>query len=76
MATVGDLPSGEHAAALIRAPSAAAAVDVAGDFLGRAALIGAGLYVAGGRRRHLIRDALAASAAIEIFVLAYTARKA
>ena len=76
MATVGDLPSGEHAAELIRAPSSAAVVNVAGDFLGRAALVGVGLYLAGGKRPHLVRDALFASAAIEVFVLGFTASTA
>lgn len=55
------LPSGE--AALNGNPA-----EIAGTYITRAFIVGTGLYAAG-ERKHLIRNALAGTAAIEIMVL-------
>jgi len=55
------LPSGD--AALGGNP-----VEIAGTYITRAFIVGTGLYAAG-ERKHLIRNALAGTAAIEIMVL-------
>lgn len=55
------LPSGD--AALDGNP-----VEIAGTYITRAFIVGTGLYAAG-ERKHLIRNALAGTAAIEIMVL-------
>jgi hypothetical protein len=43
-------------------------------FVSRAAVIGLGLAMVGGDRKYLVRDALAGSAAVELFVLAWVWR--
>ncbi len=40
------------------------------DFVGRSALVGSGMYLAG-EREHLVRNSLAGGAAIEFFVVLY-----
>ena len=45
-------------------------IEVLGSALGRATLIGAGMYVAG-ERQNVVRNAVAGALAIEVFVLAY-----
>lgn len=66
-----DLPSGTAAKALVRG-DAGALGPVIGYTLLRAGLIGAGLYAAGDRQ-HLVQHAVAASVAVEIFVLIWAA---
>lgn len=66
-----NLPSASHGLRLINGDLSAVPL-VLGDFLVRAALIGAGMYVFG-NRENTVRNALAGSAAIETFVLAWTA---
>lgn len=66
------LPS-QQAAADLLAGKPGAAFQVAGTMLGRALLIGAGLYIAG-ERKNLERNALAGAVAIEVFVLAFSAQ--
>lgn len=65
------LPSGSSAAALIDGDWNALPVAV-GHTIVRAALVGAGLVVAG-ERTHVIRNAVAGSLAIETFVLGWAA---
>ena len=59
---------------LVRGDVGPGLVGVVGSSLLRALLIAGGLYVVG-ERDHLIRNALGASAAIELFVLAWVAKK-
>ena len=63
------LPSAGSAAALVRGEEGAAPL-VLWHTLVRAALIGVGLAVVG-QRDHLVRNAIAGAAAVEVFVLAY-----
>ena len=76
MPRVGDLPSSDHAQAFLRRPSAATGAAVVGDFVGRAVIVGAGLALFNRRRfdASLVRDALAGSAMIEVFVLGFTGK--
>jgi len=67
------LPSGESAAAFIEGKPGAW-LGVVGHTALRATLIAGGLYAAGLRKR-VIPGALAASAAIELFVLSWVALK-
>ena len=67
------LPSGSSAAALVGGDMSALPLAV-GHTIVRAALVGAGLIVAG-ERSHVIRNAVAGSLAIETFVLAWAAWK-
>lgn len=67
------LPS-QQAVTDLLAGKPGALFQVVGTTLGRACLIGAGLYVAG-ERRNLERNALAGALAIEAFVVAFTASK-
>lgn len=65
------LPSSTAAADLLHGnPGGLAGVVL--STAGRAALIGAGLYVAG-EREHLVRNAVAGALAIEVFVLTWIA---
>ena len=68
------LPSSDAAVKLVRGDIASGLPGVIGTALLRGALIAGGLYVVG-ERTHLIRNALGASAAIEMFVLAWVAKK-
>jgi hypothetical protein len=68
------LPSSETAVTLVRGDVAAGLIGVIGSTLLRSVIIMGGLYVVG-ERAHLIRNALGASTAIELFVLAWVARK-
>lgn len=63
------LPSAGSAAALVRGEAEALPLVLL-HALVRAALIGVGLAVVG-EREHLVRNAIAGSAAIEVFVLGY-----
>ena len=67
---IGDLPSADAANALL-AGKPGALGEVIGTTLGRALLIGAGLYLVGGREKPLVKNALAGALAIEVFVLCY-----
>jgi hypothetical protein len=64
------LPSSETAVTLVRGDVAAGLIGVIGSTLLRSVIIMGGLYVVG-ERAHLI----GASTAIELFVLAWVARK-
>lgn len=72
---VGDLPSSDHAKALLASPTASNALAVGGDWVARALLIAAGMSIFAPGSGSTIKRALAGSAAIELFVLVYTARK-
>jgi hypothetical protein len=61
-ARVGDLPSAE-------AKKPGALAEVAATMAGRGALVGAGLYLAGFRGPALLRGTVAATLAVEAFVL-------
>ncbi len=66
-------PSAESASALVRSePGSLGRVAV--HFLGRAAIVGLGLHVAGCPRAELVRYSLAGAASIELFLLAWAAR--
>ena len=65
------LPSSQAALDLVEGKPAAI-VPVLGSMLGRAALIGAGLFVVG-ERKHLFKYSAAAAVAIEMFVIGYVA---
>ena len=67
------LPSGSSAAALLSGDMSALPIAVAHTVV-RAALVGAGLLIAG-ERAHVIRNAVAGSLAIETFVLGWAAWK-
>lgn len=64
------LPSSDAAVALVRGDVGRGLVGVVGSSLLRGLLIMGGLYAVG-EREHLVRNALGASAAIELFVLAW-----
>lgn len=64
------LPSGESASDFIE-DKPGSTLRLTMHFLGRAALLGTGLYVAGARNKDLVKYSLAGSAAIEVFVLMY-----
>ena len=64
------LPSSRSALAFVRGEDGATA-SVIGHTLGRAALIGVGLAIAG-EREHLVRNSLMGAMAIESFVLLWT----
>lgn len=66
------LPSGESASDFLEGKSGSAA-RLTMHFLGRSALVGVGLALAGLRGKELVKCSLAGSAAIEGFVLAYAA---
>jgi len=68
------LPSSDAAVTLVRGDVARGVVGVVGSSILRGLLIMGGLYVVG-EREHLVRNALGASAAIELFVLAWVAAK-
>lgn len=68
------LPSGAVASDLLDHPSLANVGKAALSVVGRAGIIGAGLYVFG-EREHLVRNSLAGSLAVETFVLAYLGLK-
>lgn len=68
-ASCDTLPSAGSAAALVRGDVAAVPL-VLWHTLVRATLIGIGLAVVG-QREHLVRNAIAGAAAIEVFVLGY-----
>ena len=68
------LPSSEAVVTLVRGDVGRGLVGVVGSSLLRAALIMGGLYVVG-ERDHLVRNALGASAAIELFVLGWVIKK-
>ena len=67
---LADLPSADAAKRLIDGESGALG-SVIGTTLARAVLIGAGLHVAGTPRARLVKESIAASLAIEVFVLGY-----
>jgi hypothetical protein len=67
------LPSGSSAVALLSGDLRALPVAVAHTVL-RSGLVGAGMLVAG-ERKHVVRNAIAGSLAIEAFVLAWAAWK-
>lgn len=73
--TVGDLPSSEHAKAWLADPSAVNTLQLGADLVLRAAIVAAGMSLFSSRSSSTARRALAGSAAIEIFVIAYTASK-
>jgi hypothetical protein len=76
MVTVGDsapLPSAESAAALVRGEDGSI-THVLRDVALRGVLVGVGMAIFG-ERKHLIRNALAGSLAIEGFVLIYQLAK-
>lgn len=64
------LPSGESASDLV-AGKPGAFPRLLAHYLGRSAIIGLGLLVAGARGRDLVIYSLAGSAATEVFVLLY-----
>ena len=68
------LPSSDAAVTLVRGNIASGLVGVVASTVLRAGLIGGGLYLVG-ERKHLVRNALGAAAAIEAFVLAWGAGK-
>lgn len=68
------LPSSDAAVTLMRGNVVAGLPAVIGTAVLRGLLIMGGLYVVG-EREHLVRNALGASAAIELFVLAWVATK-
>ena len=68
------LPSSDAAVTLVRGDIASGLPGVLGTALLRGLLIAGGLYAVG-ERAHLVRNALGASAAIELFVLAWVAKK-
>lgn len=72
---MAELPSAKAAADFLAGKQGALG-DVVGTTLGRAALIGLGLYVVGGRGKSLTRNAIAGAVAIEAFVLLYLAQQA
>lgn len=67
------LPSGTSAYKLVSGDPAGI-VGVIGHTVGRAALIGTGLYVVG-EREHVVRNAVGGALAIEAFVLSWAAWK-
>ena len=67
------LPSGSSAAALVAGDWSALPIAV-GHTIVRAALVGAGLVIAG-ERANVVRNAVAGSLAIETFVLGWAAWK-
>lgn len=69
LATTPTLPSAGSALAFVRGDPGALPVVVF-HMAARAAIIGAGLYVAG-TRRNIVRTALVSSMAIETFVLCW-----
>jgi hypothetical protein len=71
VAGCASLPSSQAALDLVEGKPAAI-VPVLGSMLGRAALIGAGLFVVG-ERRNLVKYSAAAAVAIELFVIGYVA---
>ena len=68
------LPSSDAAVTLVRGDIASGLPGVLGTALLRGPLIAGGLYAVG-ERTHLVRNALGASAAIELFVLAWVWKK-
>lgn len=66
------LPSSDAAVTLVRGDVVSGLPGVVGTAVMRGALIMAGLYAVG-EREHLVRNSLGASAAIELFVLAWVA---
>lgn len=64
-----DLPSGDSAHALVRGDEGSG-TQVIGCWLGRSTLIGVGMHLAGARQ-DVAKQALAAGASIEAFVLAW-----
>ncbi len=73
--TIGDLPSSEHAEAFLEKPSPSGAATLAVDWAVRGLIIALGMHVFRKQARTLTGRALAGSAAIEVFVLAYTATR-
>lgn len=69
---LGALPSEDHAIQLVEHPSPKTVVQIVGDVLFRASLIGAGLAAAGVRRR-LVAGAVCGSLVVETFVLTWVA---
>ena len=67
------LPSSESVARLVSGDPLAIPL-IARDLVTRAAMIGAGMYIAG-QRENLVRNALAGSAAIESFVILWVFAK-
>lgn len=66
-----DVPSGRSAKSLIKGEEGAIKV-VAMHWLGRSAIVGTGIYLAGGREG-LVKQSLAGAAAIEVSLLAWAA---
>jgi hypothetical protein len=72
----GILPSGKHATALFKAPTAEHVFAVSSDVLLRGVLIAMGIFALGERDpKKLFVHALGGSLAIEAFVLAWTAKQ-
>jgi hypothetical protein len=72
---VGDLPSSEHAEAFLAKPSPSGAATLAVDWAVRGLIIALGMHLFRRQTRTIYGRALAGSAAIEVFVLAYTATR-
>ena len=68
------LPSSDAAVTLVQGDIAPGVVGVVGSTLLRSVLIMGGLYAVG-ERKHLIRNSIGASVAIELFVLAWIVKK-
>lgn len=68
------LPSGTSAYRLMSGDPSGL-IGVVGHTIGRSALVGAGMAVAG-ERKHLVRNAVAGALGIEAFVLVWAAWKA
>jgi hypothetical protein len=68
------LPSASSAAALVRGEPGALPL-VLGHLALRTGLIATGMYVLGGEREHLLRNALAGACAVELFVLGWEYRQ-
>lgn len=64
------LPSADTAYRLIRG-DASALPNLLRDLLGRAALIGVGVALAGGSKKEVVRYGIAGALSIEAFVLSY-----
>lgn len=64
------LPSGESASDFVEGKPGSL-IRLTGHLLGRAALMGVGLYVVGVRGKDLVTYSIAGATAIEVFVLGY-----
>ena len=64
------LPSGESASDFVEGKPGSL-IRLTGHMLGRAALVGVGLYLVGVRGKELVTYSLAGAASIEVFVLGY-----